>query len=184
MNFIEILFIGIGLAMDAVAVAVCKGMVLKKLTIKKVIIIALYFGTFQALMPIIGFSLGITFSKLVSKIDHWIAFFLLISIGINMIIEAFSKDTESANDKLDCKTMLILAIATSIDALTIGITFAFFNTNIVEASIIIGIITFILSALGVKIGHKFGNKLKEKTEFIGGIILILIGVRILIEHMG
>lgn len=184
MGILEIFLVGVGLAMDAFAVSICKGLAMKKLDWKKAIIIALYFGIFQAVMPIIGYFLGTTFESLVTQIDHWIAFILLGIIGINMIKEAFSKESENVNDKVDFKTMIILAIATSIDALAIGITFAFFKTNLLLAVIIIGIITFMLSLIGVKIGNKFGNKYEKKAEIFGGVILILIGVKILIEHLG
>lgn len=184
MGILEIFLVGVGLAMDAFAVSICKGLSMKKLDWKKAIIIALYFGIFQAVMPVIGYFLGTTFESLVTQIDHWIAFILLGIIGINMIKEAFSNDSENVNDKVDFKTMIILAIATSIDALAIGITFAFFKTNLLLAVIIIGIITFVLSLIGVKIGNKFGNKYEKKSEIFGGVILILIGVKILIEHLG
>lgn len=183
MKFIEILIIGISLAMDAFAVSVCKGLSMKKMNWKKAGIIALYFGIFQALMPIIGFVLGSAFSEVVESIDHWIAFFLLAIIGINMIKEAKDDEIEKRNDLVDFKTMLPLAIATSIDALAVGITFAIFNTNIIYAISIIGIVTFIIALLGVKIGNKFGDKFQNKAELVGGIFLILIGVRILLEHL-
>lgn len=183
MKFIEILIIGISLAMDAFAVSVCKGLSMKKMNWKKAGIIALYFGIFQALMPIIGFVLGSAFSEVVESIDHWIAFFLLAIIGINMIKEAKDDEIEKRNDLVDFKTMFPLAIATSIDALAVGITFAIFNTNIIYAISIIGIVTFIIALLGVKIGNKFGDKFQNKAELVGGIFLILIGVRILLEHL-
>ncbi len=151
MNILELLFVGIGLAMDAVAVAVCKGMVIRKLTWKKSIIVGLYFGTFQAIMPIIGFVLGFTFNNFVRKIDHWITFLLLVSIGINMIIESFSKEGDEQDDKINFKSMFILSVATSIDALAVGVTFAFLKMNVIRASIVIGIITFVLSMFGVRI---------------------------------
>lgn len=184
MGIISIFLIGIGLAMDAFAVAVCKGLSMKKLEWKKAIIIALYFGIFQGGMPVIGYFLGTSFETLVTKIDHWIAFVLLVIIGANMIKEAFGCDCEESNDKVDFKTMVVLAIATSIDALAIGITFAFLKTNITLAAIVIGITTFILSILGVKMGNKFGNKYQKNAEIFGGIVLILIGAKILIEHLG
>lgn len=184
MEMVSILLIGVGLAMDAFAVAICKGLSMKKLEWKKAFIIALYFGIFQAGMPVIGYFLGTSFESLVTKIDHWIAFLLLGIIGINMIKEAFECDCENVNDKVDFKTMIILAIATSIDALAIGITFAFLRTNITLAAIVIGIVTFALSLIGVKIGNKFGNKYQKKAEIFGGIILILIGTKILLEHLG
>ncbi len=185
MGILEIIFIGLGLAMDAFAVSVCKGLSMKKLNWKKAIIIGLYFGIFQMLMPVIGYGLGTAFESFVTSIDHWIAFILLVLIGGNMIKEAFSKESsESCNDCVDFKTMLILAIATSIDALAVGITFAFLQTNIILAVAIIGIVTFILSLIGVKIGNTFGNKYEKKAEFVGGFILVLIGLKILLEHLG
>ncbi len=184
MKFLEIFLIGIGLAMDAFAVSICKGLSMKKINYKKTIIIALYFGIFQAIMPVIGYFLGTTFESLVTQIDHWIAFILLGIIGINMIKEAFSKESENCNDKVDFKTMILLAIATSIDALAVGITFAFLKTEILSAVTMIGIITFILSLIGVKIGNKFGDKHEKNAEILGGIILILMGIKILIEHLG
>ena len=170
--------------MDAFAVSICKGLSMKKLDWKKAIIIALYFGAFQALMPVLGFFLGSTFEDFVIQVDHWIAFLLLGFIGGNMIKEAFDDELDKCNDNVDFKTMLILAIATSIDALAVGITFALLDVNILLSVIIIGIITFILSVLGVKIGNKFGNKYQNKAEFAGGLVLILLGTKILLEHLG
>lgn len=184
MGFIEILLVGVSLAADAFAAAVCKGLSLNKLDIKKSLIIGLYFGIFQGLMPILGYLLGTTFSDFITSIDHWIAFVLLSSIGLNMIREALSKESDSCNDNVDFKTMLPLAIATSIDALAIGITFAFLKVNILVASIVITLTTFVLSFIGSKIGHKFGTKFKSKAEFIGGLILVLMGIKILLEHLG
>lgn len=184
MGILEIFLIGIGLSMDAFAVSVCKGLSMKKLDWKKAIIIALYFGVFQAVMPVIGYLLGTTFESLVTQVDHWIAFILLGIIGANMIKEALGKESENSNDKVDFKTMIVLAIATSIDALAVGITFAFLKTKLLSSVAIIGVITFVLSLLGVKIGNKFGDKYEKKAEFLGGVILILIGVKILIEHLG
>ena len=184
MGFLEIFFIGVGLAMDAFAVSVCKGLSMKKLDWKKAIIIALYFGIFQAGMPGIGYFLGSTFENLVTKVDHWIAFILLATIGANMIKEAFSEKKEDVNDSVDVKTMVVLAIATSIDALAVGITFAFFEINLLLAILIIGVTTFVISLLGVKIGNKFGSKYESKAEIAGGIVLILMGLKILLEHLG
>ena len=185
MGILEIILIGLGVAMDAFAVSVCKGLSMKTLSWKKAIIIALYFGIFQMLMPVIGYFLGTAFEGFVTSVDHWIAFILLALIGGNMIKESFSKESsEKCNDCVDFKTMVILAIATSIDALAVGITFAFLQTNIVLSVTSIGIITFILSLLGVKIGNTFGNKYEKKAELIGGLILILIGTKILLEHLG
>ena len=184
MGSLEILLISIGLAMDAFAVSVCKGLSLKKMEWKKATIVGLYFGIFQAGMPLIGFLLGSTFEGLVTKIDHWIAFVLLGFIGAKMIKDAFSNESENCNDDMTVKTMLVLAIATSIDALAVGITFAFLKVNILLAISSIGIITFILSVFGVKIGNKFGDKYERKSELAGGIILILMGLKILLEHLG
>lgn len=183
MGVIEIILIGIGVAMDAFAVAVCKGLSIKRLEWRKAIIVAMYFGVFQALMPVIGYILGTAFEELVTKIDHWIAFILLGFIGANMIKEAFSKEEECVNDKVDFKTMSVLAIATSIDALAVGITFAFLRTNIIFSVSVIGVVTFIISLIGVKIGNKFGSKYESKAEFAGGLILILMGLKILLEHL-
>lgn len=183
MGTIEIILIGVGLAMDAFAVAVCKGLSIRNITIKKELIVGTYFGLFQGLMPLIGFLLGTTFQDIIIKIDHWVAFILLSIIGINMIKDSLSKESESINDKVDFKTMLPLAIATSIDALAVGITFAFLKVNIIIASSVIAITTLLLSIIGVKIGNTFGNKYEKKAEFIGGAILILIGLKILLEHL-
>lgn len=184
MGVAEVLLIGVGLAMGAFAVSVCKGLSMKKLDWKKAIIIALYFGVFQALMPAIGYFLGATFQSLVTNIDHWIAFILLALIGGNMIKESFGGESENCNDKVDFKTMVVLAIATSIDALAVGITFAFLKTNVLSAISIIGVVTFFICLIGVKIGNKFGCKYESKAEFVGGLILILMGIKILIEHLG
>ena len=184
MGGLEILLISIGLAMDAFAVSICKGLSLKTMSWKKAIIVGLYFGFFQALMPLIGYFLGATFESVVTKVDHWIAFILLGIIGINMLKEAFGNDEENQNDKVDFKTMIMLAIATSIDALAVGITFAFLKTNLMLSVSIIGIITFVICLLGVQIGNKFGAKYGSKAEFIGGLILILMGIKILFEHLG
>lgn len=183
MGFIELIILSVGLAMDAFAVAICKGLSMSKMNWKKASIIGLYFGGFQALMPLIGYLLGINFQEKITSIDHWIAFVLLGVIGINMIKEAISKDNEKQNDSIKFKDMLILAVATSIDALAVGITFAFLKVNIVLAISLIGIITFIISVAGVKIGNVFGDKYEKKAEFAGGIILILLGTKILLEHL-
>lgn len=183
MSFLEILLISIGLAMDAFAVSICKGLAMTKMNWKKAVIIGLYFGIFQAIMPIIGYYLGESFQGLVTSIDHWIIFGLLAFIGGNMIKEALDKEKQEVNDNIDIKTMIILAIATSIDALAVGITLAFLEINLTLAVSLIGIITFILSVIGVKIGNKFGAKYERKAELVGGLILIFIGVKILIEHL-
>ena len=184
MGVLEIILVSISLAMDAFAVSICKGLSMRKLDWKKAFIIAMYFGGFQALMPIIGYLLGATFSNLVASIDHWIAFGLLTIIGGNMIKESFDDEIEKRNDRVDFKTMIVLAIATSIDALAVGVTFAFFKTSMIGPVISIGVITFILSLLGVKIGNKFGDKFQNKSELAGGVILIIIGTKILLEHLG
>lgn len=187
MAFIEVLLIGIGLSMDAFAVAMCKGLNMRKINYKHATIIALFFGGFQALMPLVGWALGKQFESYITSIDHWIAFVLLAFIGGNMIRESMndSDDDKKENlEKLDIKELFMLAIATSIDALAVGITFAFLQVNIIEAIGIIGITTFILSVLAVIIGNKFGNKYGKKAELFGGIVLVLIGVKILLEHLG
>lgn len=186
--FIELFLIGVGLSMDAFAVSICKGLGMEKVNKKQAFIIGLYFGGFQALMPLIGWFLGIRFQQYITSIDHWIAFVLLVFIGGKMIVEAVrDKDEEQVDKKdlpLDHKEMFLLAIATSIDALAVGITFAFLDTPIVEAITIIGLTTFFLSILGVVVGNFFGTRYKKKAEIVGGIILILIGVKILLEHLG
>jgi len=182
MGIVELFILAVGLSMDAFAVAICKGLSMKKMSWKNAVIAGLYFGGFQALMPTIGYLLGKQFSGLIQSIDHWVAFVLLSIIGINMIKEARS-EAESLDDSFDVKTMLLLAIATSIDALAVGITFAFLNVDIVPAVSFIGIITFGFGIAGIKIGNVFGEKYKSKAEMAGGIILILIGLKILIEHL-
>ena len=183
MGIIELVILSIGLAMDAFAVAVCKGLSMKKMSWKKGLIIGLYFGFFQAFMPLIGYLLGINFQEKIQSVDHWIAFKLLGIIGLNIVKEANSKETEIANDSIKFKDMVILAIATSIDALAIGITFAFLKVNVIFAIILIGVITFGISVVGVKIGNLFGCKYEKKAELAGGLILILLGIKILIEHL-
>ena len=182
MGILEMSLIAIGLAMDAFSIALCKGLSMKKFEIKKAVIIALYFGVFQGIMPIVGFLLGGTFAKIIESYDHWVAFVLLGIIGINMIREAFDKDDE-VNDKVDFKSMIWLAIATSIDALTVGITFSFLKVNIWFVALLIAMITYVLSMVGVMIGSKFGAKYKAVAEVTGGIILLLMGVKIVLEHL-
>ena len=184
MGLIELFLIAVGLSMDAFAVSVCKGLAMPKCTFKKVAIVGLWFGGFQALMPAIGYVLGAQFQETIASIDHWIAFVLLALIGGNMIHEALDNDEEEADASLDVKTMFLLAVATSIDALAIGITFAFLKVNIIPAVCFIGIVTFIISFAGVKIGNVFGARYKNKAEIVGGIILILLGLKILLEHLG
>ena len=185
MGLVEIILIAVSLAMDAFAVSICKGLSMKKRDWKKAIIIALYFGLFQGGMPLIGYLLGVGFEESIKFIDHWIAFGLLAFIGGNMIKEALSKnEDDEVDDKVDFKTMIVLAIATSIDALAIGVTFAFLNVNIVLAVSLIAAITFVISCIGVKLGNVFGDKYEKKAELAGGIVLILIGLKILLEHLG
>lgn len=184
MGLIELFLIAVGLSMDAFAVSVCKGLAMPKCTFKKAAIVGLWFGGFQALMPAIGYILGAQFQEAIASIDHWIAFVLLALIGGNMIHEALDNDEEEADASLDVKTMFLLAVATSIDALAIGITFAFLKVNIIPAVCFIGIVTFIISFAGVKIGNVFGARYKNKAEIVGGVILILLGLKILLEHPG
>lgn len=184
MTFFELIFLGFGLGMDAFAVSICKGLSMKKGTLKKAIVIGLYFGFFQAFMPVLGYSMGKGFSDLLQSIDHWVTFLLLDIIGIKMIKDSFEVERGLELDgDIGFKPMLFLAIATSIDALAVGITFAFLKINIWNAALIIGVITFALSVIGTIIGNKFGNNHKEKAELAGGVILIVIGIRILIKHV-
>ena len=182
MSILELCIISIGLAMDAFAVAICKGLSVKKLNFKHMLIVGGYFGVFQGLMPVIGYLLSVGFESYIVAIDHWVAFILLGLIGANMIKESLG-DEEKMDDSFTFKAMLPLAIATSIDALAVGVTFAFLNVNIILAVSLIGIITFVLSMIGTKIGNVFGEKFKNKAELIGGIILILMGLKILLEHL-
>lgn len=184
MNTAVLILTGVGLAMDAFAVAVCKGLSMKKLDIKKMIIIGLYFGSFQALMPFLGYMLGLGFQEKIKSIDHWVAFGLLTIIGVNMIKEALCGEEEAIDHSVCFKVMIVLAVATSIDALAIGVTFAFLNVNILLAIVIIGVVTLLISMAGVGIGNVFGTKFKGKAEIAGGVILILLGIKILIEHLG
>lgn len=189
MTLLELFIIAVGLSMDAFAVAICKGLAVKKAGIKQMALAGLWFGGFQGLMPFIGYLLGSTFETYITRIDHWIAFVLLGIIGGNMIKEALSKDDDDCCDgkagSMAVKEMFTLAVATSIDALAVGVTFALLpEVNIGAAVGFIGIITFILSAIGIKIGNVFGMKFKSKAELAGGIILILMGLKILLEHLG
>ncbi len=183
MGFAELFIIAVSLSMDAFAVAICKGLSVQKLKMKQVITVGIYFGGFQAIMPLIGWLLGVQFQELIANIDHWIAFVLLSAIGANMIKESFSKDEDNLNDLFTFKVMLPLALATSIDALAVGVAFAFLQVNIIFAICSIGITTFLLSCAGTKIGHVFGAKYKSKAELFGGIVLICLGIKILIEHL-
>ena len=180
----ELILTAIGLAMDAFAVSICKGLALQKLKFRHMLLAGLYFGVFQALMPLIGYYLGSIFSGFIEKIDHWVAFVLLLWIGIRMIREGLSAKDEEADADFSVKTMLILAVATSIDALAVGISFAVLSVRIIPAVSLIGIITFAICFAGVWIGHVFGSKLNKGAEVLGGSVLILIGVKILLEHLG
>lgn len=189
MTLIDVFFIGIGLSMDAFAVAVCKGLCMKKLNYKHTVVIALFFGGFQALMPLLGFYLGTFFESYITQCDHWIAFLLLLYIGGKMLFDAIKENDDDIvlpmDAKLDIKELVLMAVATSIDALAVGITFAFYISTKIFCNIaIIGITTFVLSFIGVAIGNKFGTKFKRKAEIAGGIILMLIGLKILVEGIG
>lgn len=182
MEIWELFLVAVSLSMDAFAVSVCKGLSVKKLRPRHCATAGLYFGGFQALMPLLGWLLGRQFESLIKSIDHWIAFVLLALIGANMIREALG-DEEDVNDSFSFKTMLPLAVATSIDALAVGVTFAFLEVQILPAILLIGCTTFALSAAGVKIGNVFGSGFQSKAEIAGGVILILLGIKILIEHL-
>lgn len=184
MSLAELFIIAVGLSMDAFAVSVCKGLAMNHMNWKHAGIIGLYFGGFQALMPLLGYLLGVNFKNAIASIDHWIAFVLLSFIGINMIREALSKEEdECPTDDISVQTMTMLAVATSIDALAVGVTFAFLSVQIVPAISFIGITTFTLSIIGVKIGNVFGIRYKSKAELAGGLILVGMGIKILVEHL-
>lgn len=186
--FIELCLMGVGLAMDAFAVSICKGLAMRKVNKQQALIIGLFFGGFQAIMPFVGWLLGLQFEVYITSIDHWIAFILLGLIGGKMIAEAVKPEEAVEVNEMDAplniKELLILAVATSIDALAVGITFAFLDYPIVEAISIIGVVTFVISVGGVYVGNFFGSKYKNKAEFAGGLILVLLGIRILLSHLG
>lgn len=184
MGIWELILIAVGLSMDAFAVSVCKGLSVSKIRLRHALTVGLYFGGFQALMPALGYLLGTSFQQAIVSVDHWIAFLLLSAIGINMIREACSKEEESVNDSFSVKTMIPLAIATSIDALAVGVTFAFLQVEIVPAVLSIGSITCVLSMIGLKLGNVFGDRYQKKAELAGGIVLVLMGLKILLEHLG
>lgn len=184
MTLIELFILAIGLSMDAMAVSICKGLSVPKAEKKHMLLVGLYFGGFQAMMPLLGYWLGVNFQTLVESVDHWIAFVLLGIIGLNMIKESRENDVEELDDGFSAKDMLPLAIATSIDALAVGITFAFLRVQIVPAVSFIGITTFCLSAVGLVIGNTLGAHSKSKAELAGGIVLIAMGTKILLEHTG
>lgn len=183
MGLVDLFLIAVGLSMDAFAVAICKGLSVKKVTLKHGLIAGLYFGGFQAGMPLLGYLLGSSFAKYIEAFDHWVAFVLLGVIGFNMIRESREKE-EELNASFGVKAMLPMAVATSIDALAVGISFSFMRVQIGWAVVFIGVTTFLLSAVGVKIGNHFGAKYKSKAELFGGIVLILLGIKILLEHLG
>ena len=182
MGFWELFILAVGLSMDAFAVSVCKGLSLGKIKAKHMCLAGIWFGGFQALMPLVGYFLGSFFADVITKYSHWIAFALLAFLGAKMIKESF--ESEELEDNMGWKTMLVLAVATSIDASAVGVTFAFLDVNILFAVILIGVTTFAFSAAGVKIGSVFGEKYKSKAEIAGGIILILIGLKILLDGLG
>ena len=181
----ELLLLAVGLSMDAFAVSICKGLAMKKATLKAELTCGVWFGGFQALMPMIGFFLGTLFAEAIQAFDHWVAFGLLVLIGANMLKEAFSQEEETADADLSVKTMFLMAVATSIDALAVGISLAMAGgVNIWLAALFIGICTCLLSAAGVKIGNVFGSRYEKKAQVAGGVILILLGIKILLEHLG
>ena len=188
MSFLELLLVGVGLSMDACAVAICQGLCMPKLNLRHAGVIGLFFGGFQALMPLIGWFLGSQFSGYIQKFDHWVAFVLLAFIGGNMIREALGPEEEktacAVGDRLHFKQLCLMAIATSIDALAVGVTFAFLEVNLVPAVLIIGCTTFGLSVAGVAVGNFFGARYKKRAELTGGLILVLLGAKILLEHLG
>lgn len=184
MGLVELFLIAVGLSMDAFAVSVCKGLSLGKIKGKHMCIAGLWFGGFQGLMPAIGYFFGSFFADFITSVSHWIAFVLLLIIGGNMIKESFSKDEEDVDASMSVKSMFLLAVATSIDALAVGVSFAFMQVQIGWAVTFIGVITFILSGIGVKVGSIFGVKYKSKAELAGGLVLIIMGVKILLEGLG
>ncbi len=185
MGFAELFILAVGLSMDAFAVSICKGLAMKKASWKAQLCCGAWFGGFQALMPLIGYFLGTLFIDAISAIDHWVAFGLLVIIGVNMLREALGSEEETADADLSVKTMFIMAVATSIDALAVGISLAMAGVaNIWLAVLLIGATTFVLSAIGVKVGNVFGSRYEKKAEIVGGVILILLGVKILLEHLG
>ena len=184
MGFPELFVLAVGLSMDAFAVAVCKGLSIRGLMPRHAVIVGLWFGAFQALMPAIGWLLGASFADRIAAVDHWIAFVLLAFIGGGMIKEALGREDEDCDPSLAPLTMLVLAVATSIDALAVGVTFAFLRVAILPAVTLIGVCTFVISAAGVKVGNVFGTRYKSKAELFGGVVLVLIGVKILLEHLG
>ena len=184
MSFLELLLVAVGLSMDAFAVAVCRGLEMRRIDYRQALLIAVFFGGFQALMPVVGYLLGAGFEHYISAFDHWIAFALLAFIGGKMIWEAVRGGEEEQPQELDLKMLLMMAVATSIDALAVGITFAFLRMGILSSALTIGATTFLISFGGVAAGNRFGARYKQKAEIVGGVVLVLIGVKILLEHLG
>ncbi|RDB60134.1 hypothetical protein C1879_01100 [Paraeggerthella hongkongensis] len=189
MGFVELLLVGVGLSMDAFAVSVCKGLCMKRLNMRQALVIALFFGGFQALMPLIGWALGTQFEQFITPVDHWIAFGLLLIIGAKMLWDSFHGDDDeqlscAVDGRLDLRELTMMAVATSIDALAVGITFAFLRVDIVASVVVIGVTTFALSLVGVAVGHRFGARYEKTATIAGGVVLILIGLKILLEHLG
>lgn len=184
MGFLELTLLAVGLSMDAFAVSICKGLAMDRVTLGRAAVVGLWFGGFQGLMPLLGWFLGSRFSSYITAVDHWIAFALLVILGLNMLREAQSGGEDEADASLGVRIMLAMAVATSIDALAVGVSFAFLSVNIGAAVSFIGVITFVLSMVGVKVGSLFGAKYKSKAELAGGVILILMGLKILLEHLG
>ncbi len=184
MGVVTLLSLAVAVSMDAFAVSICKGLALQKIKLKQYALVGLWFGGFQALMPVIGYFLGGKFMDKISSFDHWVAAGLLAIIGINMIREALSEDEEKVDKSLDIKTMFMLAVATSIDALAVGISLSVFDINIWLSVLCIGVTTFMFSAAGLKIGSLFGTRHKSKAEFVGGAILIILGIKTVLEHTG
>lgn len=188
MGFVELLLVGVGLSMDAFAVSVCKGLCMKRLNMRQALVIALFFGGFQALMPLIGWALGTQFEQFITPVDHWIAFGLLLIIGAKMLWDSFHGDDDeqlscAVDGRLDLRELTMMAVATSIDALAVGITFAFLRVDIVASVVVIGVTTFALSLVGVAVGHRFGARYEKTATIAGGVVLILIGLKILLEHL-
>lgn len=187
MGLFELFLIGVGLSMDAFAVAICQGLCMRRLNWGRAFVVALFFGGFQALMPFFGWLLGFRFAGYIQSVDHWVAFALLTVIGGHMVRESFEEEKETVcavDERVDLRRLTVLAVATSIDALAVGVTFAFLNVRIAPAASIIGVVTFILSLTGVAVGNFFGAGGKRRAELTGGILLILLGAKILLEHLG
>ncbi|MEL4106161.1 manganese efflux pump MntP family protein [Oscillospiraceae bacterium WX1] len=188
MSIAELLLLALGLSMDAVAVSICKGLSMQKVSLKNAAVVGVWFGGFQAAMPLLGYLLGTSFAGFIQTYAHWVAFVLLAAIGLNMIREALRQKEDEAAEKTDCpitaRAMFVMAIATSIDALAVGVTFAFLEVSVLPAVLTIGVMTFGLSMAGVKIGNAFGSRFQSIAEILGGVILCLLGLKVLLEHFG